>query len=241
MGLASQVLRYARTISVVADRQIGQEGSNQAPIAAPLFHMCPMDRPDARIRGRKSALQRWNEYVKKWQDWSSDLSMDVEFVWWGSSELLDILAQTKHIGRVYFWFDRRGFDNDWFQDRLKEAIEAAGPRYTPEIHVDLPIARELEAFGRTVSSFDRIKSLARDVRRDLRSLSSPNASEDDSHTQFAWDDLCGSVEWVLKSFAALEFTSHGVVRYDCVVEKVTVAESMADEVQGTLAKAGARI
>ena len=198
------------------------------------FICVPIDRPDARIRGQKSALQRWTEYVKRWQDWSLSLSMDVEFVWWGSSELLDMLAQTKHIGRVYFWFDQRGFDHDWFQNRLKEAIEAAGPRYTPEIHVDLPIAQELEAVGRTVSSFDRIKSLARDVRRDLRSLSSPNTGEDDSHTQFAWDELCRSVEWILKSFAALEFTSHGVLRYDCVAEKVTVTESMATAVQGTL-------
>ena len=200
------------------------------------FICVPMDRPDARIRGRKSALQRWNEHVKKWQGWSSDLSMNVEFVWWGSSELLDILAQTKHIGRVYFWFDQRGFDQGWFQDRLKEAIDAAGPRYTPEIHVDLPIAQELDAFGRTASSFDRTKSLAKDVRRELRSLSSPNASDDDSHTQFAWDDLCQSVKRILESFAALEFASQGVVRYDCVVEKMAVTESMADEIQGFLAK-----
>ena len=201
------------------------------------FFICvPIDLPDARIRRQTSALQRWNDYVTKWRDWSSDLGMDVDFVWWGSSELLDMLAQTKHIGRVYFWFDRRGFDDDWFEDRLNEAIEAAGPRYTPEIHVDLAIAQELEAFGRTVSSFDRIKSLARDVRRDFRSLSSPNTGDDDSHTRFAWHDLCRSVEEILKSFAALEFTSHGVLRYDCVVEKVIVTESMANAVQETLSE-----
>lgn len=200
------------------------------------FICVPLDRPDARIRGQKSALQRWHEHVKKWQDWSIDLSMDVEFVWWGSSELLDILAQTKHIGRVYFWFDRRGFDQDWFQDRLKEAIEDAGPRYTPELHVNLPIAQELEAFGRTASSFDRIKSLARDVRRDLRSLSSPNASEDDSHKQFAWDELCQSVQQILKSLAALEFAPQGLLRYDRVVKKVAESQSVADEVQGCLTK-----
>ena len=200
------------------------------------FICVPMDRPDARIRGQKSALQRWDEYVQKWQDCSSELGMDVEFVWWGSSELLDVLAQTKHIGRVYFWFDRRGFDQDWFHDRLKEAIDAAGPRYTPEIHVDLPIAQELESFGRTSSSFDRVKSLARDVRRDFLSLRSPNASEDDSHKQFAWDELRQSVKQILKSFAALQFTPQGLLRYDCVIKKVEEAQSVADEVQGSLTK-----
>jgi hypothetical protein len=37
----------------------------------------------------------------------------------------------------------------WFTARLDEALKTAGPRYTPEVHVDLPIAGELEAFGRT--------------------------------------------------------------------------------------------
>lgn len=200
------------------------------------FICVPIDLPDARITGQTSASQRWNDYVETWQDWASDRDMDIEFVWWGSSELLEMLAQTKHIGRVYFWFDRRGFDDDWFQDRLYEAIEAAGPRYTPQIHVDLPIAQELHTFGRTVPSFDRIKSLARDVRQALRSLSSPNTSDDDSHTRFEWHALCQSVEEILNGFAALEFTSNGALRYDRLIEKVTATESMASAVQTTLSE-----
>ena len=127
------------------------------PALVRYFVCVPMDRPDARIEGQKSAMQRWDEHVEKWQCWAADRGMNVEFVWWGSSELLDMLSRTEHIGRVHFWFGNRGFDQAWFQGRLGEAIDAAGPRYTAEIHIDLPIARELETFARTGSSFDRIR------------------------------------------------------------------------------------
>ena len=144
------------------------------------------------------------------------------------------LSRPEHIGRVYFWFGKRGFDQSWFRDRLKEAVDAAGPRYTPEIHVDLPIARKLETFGRSASSFDRIKSLGRDIRRELRSLSSPNSGDDHSHTQFPWKELCQAVKEVENSFVDLELTPAGVLPYDGIVTKVSHAESMADEAQESL-------
>ena len=216
------------------DRSV-KKALDKHPALQRYFVCVPMNRPDARIEGQKSALRRWNEHLQKWTAWAIERDMNVEFVWWGSSELLDFLSRPEHIGRVYFWFGILGFDQSWFQDRLKEAVDAAGPRYTPEIHVDLPIAQELDAFGRTVASFDRIKSLAREVRRELRSLSSPKAGDDDSHTQFHWEELCQAVRGVVKGFADLGFTPEGVIQYDCIVDKVAEAESKADEVQASLA------
>jgi hypothetical protein len=68
------------------------------------------------------------------------------------------------VGRCRFWFDIHDFDQEWLTTtRLDEALKTAGPRYTPEIHVDLPIAREFDAFGRTERLFDHIKSYARDL------------------------------------------------------------------------------
>ena len=122
------------------------------------FVCVPVDRADARIEGRKSAKERWDDHVAKWSGWASDRGMTVEFIYWGSHELLERLARPEHIGRVRFWFDVRGFDPAWFTARLDEALRTAGPRYTPEIRVDLPIMWEFEAFGRTDRFFDREKA-----------------------------------------------------------------------------------
>ena len=102
------------------------------------FVCVPVDRADARIEGRRSAKQRWDNHLAKWRGWASDRGMTVEFIYWGSHELLEQLARPEHIGRVGFWFDVRRFDAAWFRARLNEAVLSAGPRYSPEVHVDLP-------------------------------------------------------------------------------------------------------
>lgn len=96
--------------------------------------------------------------------------MTVEFVYWGSHELLNRLTHPQHVARVRVWFDIHGFDGAWFTARLDEARKTAGPRYTPEVHVDLPIAAELEAFGHTEGFFDHIKAHARDIRKKLQTF-----------------------------------------------------------------------
>lgn len=124
----------------------------------------PLDRPDARQPDRQSAKDKWDARVAKWAGWAADRGMTVEFEYVGSSELLERLAQPQHAGRVRFWFDVRAFDVPWFAARLDEAVHAAGPRYTPEVHVGLPIAEEFDAFGRTPAFFDRLKATARGIR-----------------------------------------------------------------------------
>ena len=150
---------------------------NKHPALVRYFVCIPYDLPDARVKGQISAMERWNQHVKKWEEWAQERDMCVKFVWWGNSELIERLSQNEHIGRRYFWFGQRGFDNEWFQARLDEAVEAAGPRYTPEIHVDLPVARDLELFGRTESVFNEVKSLAREIRKELQYAGSSDSTK----------------------------------------------------------------
>ena len=120
----------------------------------------PMDLADGRIEGQESAREKWLTRVEKWGRWASDQELDVEFEYWGGSELLERLASPEHAGRVRFWFGAVRFDEDWFARRLAEATETAGPRYTAEVHVELPIAGRFEAFGRTGRFFDeRIRGI----------------------------------------------------------------------------------
>lgn len=178
------------------------------------YYVCvPLDRSDARRSDQQSFLQKWETRVSKWKCWAQEHSMNVEFVWWGSSELLDRLSREEKPGRVYFWFDSRHFDGDWFRDRLNEAHETAGPRYTPEVHIDLPICRELDLFGRADAAFDRIKSLAIDIRRMLQQVRYALPDNDDSSHTFNREELSQSIgleelyqseDRALQTFAALE-------------------------------------
>ena len=198
------------------------------------FVCIPLDRPDARIEGQKSAMQRWNERVEKWERWAQKRDMCVEFVWWGSSELLERLSQNKHIGRRYFWFNQRGFDNEWFQTRLDEAVEVAGPRYTPEVHVDLPIARDLELFGRTESAFDAVKSLAREIRKELQYTNSSDSTQEDPSKIPALDDLLKAGNKILKTFSLLEYKPDGILSFPAIIKEIDSANCLASKAEKIL-------
>jgi hypothetical protein len=198
------------------------------------FICVPLDRPDARIGGRRSARERWDEHVQRWADWASARSITIEFVYWGSHELLERLAHPQHVGRVRFWFDVRGFEGAWFTARLDEALKTAGPRYTPEIHVDLPIAAELDAFGRTELFFDRIKAHARSIRDKLRSFEYSAAKSAEPTLDALVSALSSKVQGVLTELGAVTVQPIGVLPFERIADQVAAAEAATDELEPVL-------
>ncbi len=203
------------------------------------FVCVPLDLPDARIEGRKSAKDRWDEHVTKWRGWVQAKNRTIEFVWWGSSELLDRLARIENVGRVRFWFDKRGFDGSWFSLRLEEAIKAAGPRYTPELHVELPIAEDLDAFGRTKRFFDRVKALAIPVREALERAHHSEHSIADAETAAMTKSLSEAVKMVLNALGAISRVAAGPLPFTGVVEKIKATSAPLQALAAHLEKRAA--
>ena len=170
------------------------------------FICVPRDRSDPRKPNQKWEMDRWNDHVGKWQGWAQDRGMNVAFVWWGSSELLERLSQNEHIGRRFFWFGQRGFDQDWFRLRLEEAVAAAGPRYTPEVHIDLPIVKDMERFSRSSFLFEEVKFLAIGIRRTYTSLMSAKSSLVEPMKGTDIDDLLRAISVVLDSLSQIEIS-----------------------------------
>ena len=206
----------------------------------------PMDLPDARIPGQVSALAKWNARVEKWTGWASERGMMVEFAYWGSSELLERLTKGEHVGRIRFWFDATGFDDNWFVQRLKEARDTAGPRYTPELHVNLPIADRFEAFGRTSRFFDQSILLIRGLANQWTSACSTFTSHLGSEREEAeaWikavnDDpvvrrgkvsIRRAIEEIVAAGSEMEVQPSGMLPFGCVAEKVAAVETAVDGV-----------
>lgn len=125
------------------------------------YHVCvPLDRTHAQIK-------KWEQYVENWRQQPAGKGLSVEFIWWGEHELQVRLSEARHAGRVRYFFDTQRFGAEWFRERLEEAKRAAGPRYTPEIHVDLPLTWWFEAFGRTECFFNEVKAQAESVEKAL--------------------------------------------------------------------------
>ena len=101
----------------------------------------PINRQDPRLPENRSFMDKWNEHVQKWEEWATVKGMAVTFEYWGAHELLERLSREEHRGRYYFWFHRDLFSQEWFHSQIEEAIANVGPRYSPELDVQLPIAR----------------------------------------------------------------------------------------------------
>lgn len=192
------------------------------------YHIClPMDLPDGRVSNSTSAREKWRAHVAKWESWATAKSMSVEFILWDSSLLLNELAQTKNCGRVMFWFDSPGcFDDGWFKTHIDLAIKSAGPRYTPELHVEVPISQCFEAFGRTQQMVDRVQASARELRDHFRSISGWSDKEETPGLEATSHPLKQRVErlyTLLDGFSAIPSGPQGLTEL-CQVIKLAQSD-----------------
>ena len=87
---------------------------------------------------------------KKWTTLRTALAKlqpGLKLVWWGESELIHLLTQSVHAGRVSYWFGTRIFDSDWLKKQNDQACSDLDTRYSPEDHVDLSVQLTLAAFS----------------------------------------------------------------------------------------------
>lgn len=174
------------------------------------YYVCvPRDRADGRRAGVVTEMQKWERRLSTWKGWAHDRQMDVEFVWWGSSELTGLLSRDSQVGRVRYWFGTGGqFSHEWLDEQLKRAIDVAGPRYTRKIHVDVPIAQDFEAFGRTEAAAARVSELAKSVRQapsyTLRRL----ADEKSPDAIAGLEDVVASLDAVVAELYGMRCAAH---------------------------------
>ena len=116
------------------------------------YYVCiPLDRTDTRSTGpggkqTVSLLDEWNKHVKKWTDFASAQGMEVEFEYWGAHEILLPLQSDdpRYSGRALFWFNAVVLSGEKLRRCVEKQEKTLGERYTPEFHVDLPIAKTLD-------------------------------------------------------------------------------------------------
>ena len=97
----------------------------------------PLDRTPA-------ALERWSTIQEKWKP-------KIELVWWGHSELLHLLSEAKHHGRLRYWFGVPEFDAAWLARQNSTAINDLDTRYTPARHVRTEAENLLDAVAGAAS------------------------------------------------------------------------------------------
>ena len=216
---------------------------------------CPLDLPDARIGGRLSARDRWNQHVSRWTAAVAAAGKTVEFDYWGSHELLERLSRGEHIGRARFWFGSPEIDADWFAKRVDEAVASAGPRFTPELHIGLSIAEQFEAFGRTEWFFDKVIRTVRDLWSEWESACSTRSLrygqederelkvelrrlESDADISRAKKAAGEVVKRIVTAGSSIEVQPAGALPFGALAEAIAEAEESTAEVEQLVAASG---
>ena len=201
------------------------------------YYICvPLDRPDARIENRQSCMERWKVHQNKWSDWAKENGSEVEFVWWGSSELLELLSEPCRAKCVSFWFDTRYFTNEWFYARLNEALASAGPRYTPELNVDLTIKENFEAFCRTEPFLNSLKMHVRSIRKKVSTLCNDVNKLSDSDITNSSTALSSSAKNLIDRVSALYVQPAGKIPFQEIIDQILETQTCTKDLNALLGK-----
>lgn len=122
------------------------------------YYICtPLDREDPRIiisKGKRKNqrvnhfMDKWNAKVEELKSYAKTQGREIEFEYWGNSEIFERLGRKPNEGKLYYWFGKEEFSDEWFSIRLRESIRNLDKRYTPELNFNLPIAKVFEGIAR---------------------------------------------------------------------------------------------
>ena len=106
----------------------------------------PFNLPDPHytgVSGRavKSANVKWREKVDQWEKELSTEGSVIEVELWDESYLNDLLTNPQNEGLRYYWFNGSEVTYDRFKVNLDSALADLGPRYTPELNIELQDSR----------------------------------------------------------------------------------------------------
>lgn len=126
----------------------------------------PFDRTDSRKTGRGgkqvvSIYDEWCLHVEDWKKLAADHGMQVEFEFWGKHEICQMLQTDNphYTGRALYWFQEPILGLGHFTRIAEQSKRVLGERYTPESHLDLPIANTFDGIGLTPNWWTKLESV----------------------------------------------------------------------------------
>lgn len=131
----------------------------------------PFDLPDAVESGKhKSARQKFEDKKTSWRNRIPGADR-VRIELWSAGDILERLVRhPDQRGIARFFWDKEIFSPKWCDHRMQVTHEQAGGRYTPELHVDLPVSFALEGLAMSEVYWQRLRYVRDSVVRALERI-----------------------------------------------------------------------
>ncbi len=122
------------------------------------YYVClPRDWNDSRKKGRGEKLinsnwDKWVEHVEKWSKLAKEKGMNVQFTYWCKHEIslmLQTVDNPRYAGKALYWFNEPVIEHKLLEKIAQKSRNSLGERFTPQYHIDLPIAQHFDGLGLT--------------------------------------------------------------------------------------------
>ena len=132
----------------------------ERPTCRKLTFCIPFDLPDAAGKGaRKSARQKFEDRKESWRRRIPGADRVQIELWCEGDLLARLVRHPSQRGIARFFWDHEIFSPDWCSERVRATLDAAGDRYSAELHVELPIAFALEGLARSDAYWRKYREL----------------------------------------------------------------------------------
>ena len=165
---------------------------------------------------------KWDDYVKKWKQ-----IRNIEFEYWGDSEIELKLSREQHGGLHKYFFDEEFLTNDWFDRRRQIAIKDAGPRYSKQLNVNLPIAQLFDILGRTDKFYDTMKLISQRISIDWEYIVS---SQVISLAEPEFDKLRHKIEHIVRVLRTVEELEQDKIDFKEISEECSQAGELTKQI-----------
>ena len=130
------------------------------PKCRKLTFCIPFDLPDAPGTGEwKSARQKFEDRKNSWRSRIPGAER-VGIELWSEGDLLGRLVRHPgQRGMERFFWDREVFSPAWCAEHVATTVRAAGGRYSPSLHVDLPMAFALEGLALSEAYWKKFRAV----------------------------------------------------------------------------------
>ena len=158
--------------------------AEKRPECVQLTFCIPFDLPDAPGNGqRKSARQKFEDRKQSWRNLIPGADRISIELWSGGEILERLVLHRNQRGLVRFWWGKEVFAPDWCRQRVKAAVKAAGGRYSPKLHVELPTAFALDGLALSETWRRRYETLRESVLSAARKVECSAGSGATNETQ----------------------------------------------------------
>ena len=115
-------------------------------------------------RPRRTGWQQWDEHVDKWKAEADEAGItNLEFEFWGESELLGMATRELPSGAIAYWFGATILDSGWFEKKCEESFAGLGKNCDLATNVDTSIVRHFDSFLRKNHIFDEVEEIIDDI------------------------------------------------------------------------------